>query len=176
MRLLPLMLLVGTVAQVGAVTYLNDANFHVTAILDLDVEGTLYDVSFDGSFGNQTIFLGNQAGAESAMGAIAFAMNGYINGPYQGGFNSNFAPFSGGVTLVETPFRIEPPNLDLPLPFEGFQEVAGTFLVGGYTTYTGLADPARNAPGFRLSVPEPSAAALAGVGLLAALRRKRDGE
>jgi hypothetical protein len=52
----------------------NESTGDVTAILNLDIAGSLYNVSFDQSFGSQ-LFLGDPATAEAAVDAI----NGELN-------------------------------------------------------------------------------------------------
>jgi hypothetical protein len=48
----------------------------IVAIGSLSIGGTLYDVSFDGSFGT-SMFLGNQAGANAARDSITLLINSY---------------------------------------------------------------------------------------------------
>ncbi len=53
----------------------------IVAIGSLSIDGILYDISFDGSFGT-SMFLGNQSGANAARDSISSLLNSFVMSVY----------------------------------------------------------------------------------------------
>lgn len=155
-------------------------NNGIRALGGLEIDGVLYDVAFDGSFG-QTIFLGNEALALEAAQKIADVFNSYLSSPH----------FPAALPTIDNGAGGGPNGTGVyfEITFEGLPGGGGDYIRGQYMAGWGVWNPAEPSLAhgnevealFRLHVPgdvihqlpEPSVAMFGGLGLLVSVRRRR---